>query len=105
MFQLVLPLPLTLCIEQKVESNIDGPPTASSSVASSADVSEKSQELTKASTPPTGSVKKLETTTDVLGLYEPNVPVGKSSFVNQKKYLNEGLIMDYYSALHKYSPT
>ncbi|XP_026991239.2 RNA-binding protein 20-like [Tachysurus fulvidraco] len=60
----------------KVESDIDGPPTASSSDASSADVSVKSQEPTKASTPPTGSVKMLETTTDVLGPYEPNVPVG-----------------------------
>ncbi|KAI5105309.1 hypothetical protein C0J45_4981 [Silurus meridionalis] len=61
---------------QKVESDIDVPPTESSSVASSAAVSEKSQEQTEAPTPPTESVKKLQTTIDALGPYEPNVPVG-----------------------------
>ncbi|KAG7329331.1 hypothetical protein KOW79_007505 [Hemibagrus wyckioides] len=61
---------------QKVESDIDVPPTESSSVPSSAGVSEKSQDPTEAPTPPTESVKKPETTTDTLGPYEPNVPVG-----------------------------
>ncbi|GAA6099198.1 matrin 3-like 1.2 [Tachysurus ichikawai] len=56
----------------KDDSDIDVPPTESSSV----DVCEKSQEPTETSTPPTESVKKPETTTDTLGPYEPNVPVG-----------------------------
>ncbi|XP_060741572.1 matrin 3-like 1.2 [Tachysurus vachellii] len=56
----------------KDESDIDGPPTEFSSV----DISEKSQEPTETSTPETESVKKPETTTDTLGPYEPNVPVG-----------------------------
>ncbi|KAK3535835.1 hypothetical protein QTP70_021148 [Hemibagrus guttatus] len=61
---------------QKVESDIDVPPIESSSVTSSAGVSEKSQEPTEAPTPPTESVKKPETTTDTLGPYEPNIPMG-----------------------------
>ncbi|KAK3565100.1 hypothetical protein QTP86_033156, partial [Hemibagrus guttatus] len=65
-----------LKVRRKVESDIDVPPTESSSVTSSAGVSEKSQEPTEAPTPPTESVKKPETTTDTLGPYEPNVPVG-----------------------------
>ncbi|MCJ8734230.1 hypothetical protein PDJAM_G00232950 [Pangasius djambal] len=60
----------------KVESDTDVPPTESSSVASSAGVSEKSQEPTEAPTPPTESVRKPESTIDALGPYEPNVPVG-----------------------------
>ncbi|XP_026773459.3 matrin-3 isoform X2 [Pangasianodon hypophthalmus] len=60
----------------KVESDTDVPPTESSSVASSAGVSEKSQEPTEAPTPPTESVRKPETIIDALGPYEPNVPVG-----------------------------
>ncbi|MCJ8734227.1 hypothetical protein PDJAM_G00232920 [Pangasius djambal] len=60
----------------KVESDTDVPPTESSSVASSAGVSEKSQEATEAPTPPTESVRKPESTIDALGPYEPNVPVG-----------------------------
>lgn len=73
-------LTLSLCIEQKAQSDIDVPLTESSSVASSADVSEKSHEPTETPTPPTESVKNPETTVDVLGPYDPNIPVGKSSF-------------------------
>ncbi|KAM9470736.1 matrin-3-like isoform 1-T3 [Clarias gariepinus] len=60
---------------KKVESDINVPPTESSSVASSA-VSEKSQEPTEAPAPPAESGKKPKTTKDGLGPYEPNVPVG-----------------------------
>ncbi|KAB5571401.1 hypothetical protein PHYPO_G00224580 [Pangasianodon hypophthalmus] len=60
----------------KVENDIDVPPTESSSVASSAGVSEKSQEPTEAPTPPTESVTKPETIIDALSPYEPDVPVG-----------------------------
>ncbi|XP_053486989.1 matrin 3-like 1.1 isoform X6 [Ictalurus furcatus] len=60
----------------KAQSDIDVPPTESSSVASSADVSEKSHEPSETPTPPTESIKNPETTVDVLGPYDPNVPVG-----------------------------
>ncbi|XP_017329522.1 matrin 3-like 1.2 [Ictalurus punctatus] len=60
----------------KAQSDIDVPLTESSSVASSADVSEKSHEPTETPTPPTESVKNPETTVDVLGPYDPNIPVG-----------------------------
>ncbi|TSK28132.1 Matrin-3 [Bagarius yarrelli] len=63
-------------ITEKVESDIDVAPIESLSVASSAGVCEKSQEPTEAPTPPTESVKQPENTTDALGSYEPNVPVG-----------------------------
>ncbi|TSK28133.1 Matrin-3 [Bagarius yarrelli] len=62
---------------QKVNSDINVAPIESSSVASSAGVCKKSQKPTEAPTPPTESVKQPEnTTTDALGPYEPNVPVG-----------------------------